>query len=175
MKPAFSSQIRFVRFFGGFKIPEPMRLAFVRYVCTPLVLKKYDPHKTRLIAPVWLSNVLRVARFVYDPKIGKSVIIFDAINMVNKTLRPFAGHIQPRQSVRFVNGAFVTNGAVANAFFAAPRCVAFSHAFGWAYFPCKNARTWTVGQNFAKFISGHMRLHCVVPKYIYPKTIEGQA
>jgi hypothetical protein len=175
MKSTFSGQIRFVRFFGGFKIPEPMRLAFVRYVCAPLVLKKYNSHETRLVAPVWFSDVLRIARFVYNSKVGKSVIVLNAINMVNKALGPFAGHVQPCQSMRFVNGAFVANGAVANAFFAAPRYVAFSHALGRAYFPRKDARIWTVGQNFAKFIDSHLCISSIVSKYIYPKTIGGQA
>jgi hypothetical protein len=175
MKFTFSGQIRFVRFFGGFKISEPMRLAFVRYACPPLVLKKYNAHKTRLVTPVWLSDVLRVARFVYDPKVGKPVIVFDAINMVNKAIGPFAGHVQPRQPMRFVNSAFVANSAVADAFFAAPRYVAFLYAFGRAYFPRKDARIRTVGQNFAEFIDSHLRVSSVVSKYIYPKTIKGQA
>ena len=175
MKFTFSNQICFVRFFGGFKIPEPMRFAFVRYACAPLILKKYDAHKTRLIAPIWFSDVLRIACFVYNSKIGKSVIIFDAINVVDKAIRPFAGHVQPRQSVRFVNGTFVANGAVADAFFAAPRYIAFLHAFGRAYFPRKKTRIRTVRQNFAKFIDSHLRVSSVVFKYIYPKTIGGQA
>ena len=174
MEPTFSRQIRFVRFFGGFKIPEPMRFAFICYARAPLTLKKYDAHKTRFIAPIWLSDILRVARFIYNPKVNKSVVVFDAINVVNKAFRPFAGHVQPRQPMRFVNDPFVANSAIPNAFFAAPRYIALPHTFGRAYFPRKKPRVRAISQNFAEFISRHLRVSFVALQYIYLKTTGGQ-
>lgn len=174
MKFTFSRNVRFVRFFGGFKIPEPMRFAFVRYVCAPFTLKKYDTHKTGFIAFIRFSNVLSVARFIYHTKVSKSVVMFDAVNVVNETVRPLTRHVKPRQTMRFVDRAFVANGAVPYPFFSAARGRTFAHTFRRSNSPRKNTCVRAVIQNLSKFVGRHLHLHIVVFKYIYPKTIGGQ-
>lgn len=175
MKFTFSHQIGFVRFLGGFKIPEPTRLSFVRYVCAPFTLEKNNAHKSGFVAFIWLSNVLRISSFVHYTKINKSVVVFDAVDVVNQTVRPLAGHVKPSQSMGLVHLAFYAYRAVANAFLYATRnCACFNTARG-VYAPRKRPRVRIVmdclAQTTNRYVQGTSPVSLL---NIYPKTIKGQ-
>jgi hypothetical protein len=108
----FSLYVHLMRFFGRGKVAKPMCFAADSYACAPFVLKKYNTHKSRLVSAVRFSDVFRVSSLVHYAKVAQTVVMFVAVYVVNKAVRPFAMRKQPRQPVRFVNLPTITDSNI---------------------------------------------------------------
>jgi hypothetical protein len=145
MKFTFGRKINLMGFFGRSEIAQPMRFAAMRYISAPFILEEYNAHKPRFIPVIWLTNILRIAGFVYNAQIIKSVIAFYPVNVINKALWPFIGHIQPCQTMRFIDTAFNTYCKV-SFFVSASGNVADFDRSTRANSPSKNARIGIISQ-----------------------------
>jgi len=145
VKFTFGSKICLMGFFRCFEVAQPMRLAFMRYVSAPLILEKYNPHKTGFISLIWPTNILGIARLVNNAQIMKSVIVFNSVDVVNNTVRPSISHIQPCQTMRFIDAAFNTYRKV-SFFVGASGSIANFDRSTWANQPSENPRVGVISQ-----------------------------
>lgn len=103
---SFCFQICLMRFFWSVKVSYACGLAKDRYAGPPFVLKPNHPHETRFVSFVWPANILRISRFVNKSQILQSVVRFVAVNVVNKSARPFSIRKKPCQAMRFIDSFF---------------------------------------------------------------------
>jgi hypothetical protein len=155
MMQSFCTKICGVRFLWGSVITKPFGLSVDRNICAPFVLKPNDTHKTGFISFVGAAHVFRVASFINYAKVKKSVVRFDAVNVVDQTRRPTAVHVQPSQPMRFVNFFSQSYGYVSGLVRVA-RNIANLNALGGALSPSKMASSGVVCQKITKFICGHI-------------------
>ena len=145
MKFTFSGKISLMSFFRCREVAQPMCLAFMRYAGAPFILVKYDAHKAGFISLIRLTNILRIAGFVDNTQIIKFVVAFNPVNVINKLGRPFIGHIQPCQPMRFINAAFDTYRKV-SFFVWAPSYIANFNCSTRANQPSKKPRIGVISQ-----------------------------
>lgn len=136
----FCDKIGFMRFFGRIVIAYAARLFVYGYACAPFILKFYYANKPRFISFIRFSNILRISVFKHLAQIFKSVIMFNAIYVVDIFYRPIFCHVKPRQPMRFVNFAINTYRDVSNAFFFASGHVTNLHATSNSFTPFKQPR-----------------------------------
>ena len=141
-------KVDLMRFFRSAVITQPFRFALNGQTCTPFVLVPNDAHKTGFVSAVGFSHVLRIAIRKHISKICNSIVGFVAIDVVDKTSRPFTVRVQPRQPVCFVNAFCNADRYVTNAFFCATRNVSSFNRFAWANSPSKNARVGGIIKHF---------------------------
>jgi len=162
----FSRQIRLMGFFRGCKISEPTRFSVDRNARSPFLLKEYNADKPRLIAPVWFSDILRIARGVHYTKIVQTIVMFVSVYMVNKAVGPFTMRKQPSKPMRFVNFSAVTYGDVFCAKIS--RNVTLLNCFRNSFAPRQNPGFGAIAKNGAEMFCGH-------DFNAYSKTIRCQA
>jgi len=162
----FSLYVHLMRFFGRRKIAQPMRFAVDSYVCAPFVLKKYDAHEARLVSAVRFSDVFRISSFIHYTKIAQAVVMFVAVYVVNKTIRPFTMRKQPSQPVRFVNLPAIADSNIRSRKVA--RDVVRFNRFGNSFAPCQKPR-------FRAVVKDQLKMFYVHVFNVYPKTTGSQA
>lgn len=172
MKFSFGFQIGLMRFFRRIVIAYAPRFPVNSYVCAPFILKTYHAKKTGFVSFIWFANVLSIAVFAYLTQIFKSVVRFISVYVVNKFDGPVAGHVKPRQTVRFVNLPVNADSDVPDAFFFAPGYVANMNAFSNALAPRKNTCLRAIVKNLAKSIQSNFRhVTLQTTANIYARTI----
>lgn len=162
----FSLYVHLMRFFGRRKIAQPMRFAADSYARAPFVLEKYDAHKARLVPSVRFADVFRISRFIHYTKIAQAIVMFVAVYMVNKTVRPFAVRKQPSQPVRFVNLPAIADSNIRSRKVA--RDVVRFNRFGNSFAPCQKPR-------FRAVVKDLLEMFYVHVFNVYPKTTGSQA
>ena len=107
-------QIRVMRFFWGFKVPQKNVFAVNTYACAPAFTcdMPRNPKKTMFISYVRPFLVLHVLCNSHISKIVKRVVQRVSVNVVNYLFRMRARHIKPRQTVSFIRTTFKSNCAV---------------------------------------------------------------
>jgi hypothetical protein len=155
MMQSFCTKICGVRFLWGSVITKPFGLSVDRNICAPFVLKPNNTHKTGFISFVGAAHVFRIASFVNYAKVKKSVVRFNAVNVVNQPRRPTAVHVQPSQPMRFVN-FFAQAYCYVPGLVRVARSITNLNAFGGALFPSKMASSGVIRQKITKFICGHI-------------------
>ena len=134
-------KVDLMRFFGSAVVAQPFGLAIDGHACSPFVLKPNDAHKTRFVTAIGFTHVLRITICKYIAKVCNSVVGFVAVNVVNKPLRPFTMHMQPRQPMRLVDALCYSNSDVANSFFCATSNIARLYRSARLNFPHKTTGT----------------------------------
>lgn len=150
---SFGFKIRSMGFFRGFIIPDSLRLFVDGNAGSPFALKQNNANESRLVAPVWLANILRIARFVNYSKVGKPVVGLVAVDMVNQPFGPLAGHVQPNQSMCLVNFAFYADGAISK-FVDVSGNIANMNTLGCSFNPSKLSGFGVIMKNVFKFLDG---------------------
>ncbi len=131
-----------------------MRFAADSYARAPFVLKKYDAHKARLVPSVRFADVFRISSFIHYTKIAQAVVMFVAVYVVNKTIRPFTMRKQPSQPVRFVNLPAITDSNIRSRKVA--RNVVRFDRFGNSFAPCQKPRFRAVVKDRLKMLNVHV-------------------
>jgi len=103
MKSTLRFKISSIGFFATVKKPKVNLLSVDLNIGLPL-LAVSTPHAkiSRRIGPSRLALILGVFRACYVAKVAKTVIVSNAVGVVNKMLRPNSMHIEPSQSVHQV-------------------------------------------------------------------------
>jgi hypothetical protein len=166
MMVTFSLYVRLMRFFGCRKIAQPMCFAADSYACAPFVLEKYNTHKSRLVSAIRFSDVFRISSLVHYAKIAQAIVMFVAVYMVNKAVRPFAVRKQPRQPVRLVNFSAIADSNICRGKIA--RDVVRLNRFGNSFAPRQKSRFRAVAKDGLKMVYVHVF-------NVYPKTTGSQA
>lgn len=107
-------QIRFMRFFWGFKIPQKDVFTVDAYARAPAFtcdMPRY-PKKTMFVSCVRPFLVLHILCNSHISEIIKCVVQRVSVNVVNYLFWVRAGHIKPRQTVSFIRTTFKPNCAV---------------------------------------------------------------
>ena len=111
----FCFKICLMRFLGRVK-PTNQRVDTVRTnSCTPsfTAFKFGNTQKSSsFVSNVCTFLVLNVARSRNISKIAKSIVAWVAVNVVNVTQRPCAGHVKPRQTAGSIPSFVDTNNCV---------------------------------------------------------------
>jgi len=148
------NKIGFMRLFRRIVVSYAACLFLYRYACAPFILKFNDANKTRFVAFIGLSDVLRISVFKHFTKILKSVIVFYAVYVVYVLHRPRTCNVEPRQPMRLVDIAVDPYRYVANAFFAASSGISDMNAFSNAFAPRKQTCLRVVIKNLTKTVCG---------------------
>lgn len=155
-------KVNLMRFFRSVVIAQPFGFALNGQTCTPFVLVPNNTHKTRFVSAVGFTHVLRIAIGKHITKICNSIVGLVAVNVVDKTFRPFAMRVQPRQSMRFVYAFCKANRNVADTFFCAARNVPRFNCSAWANSPSKNTRIGSIIKHFLNLFLGQQHLQSPV-------------
>ena len=155
-------KVNLMRFFRSVVIAQPFRLALNGQTCAPFVLKPNDAHKTRFVSAIGFTHVLRIAISKHIAKICNSIVGLVAVNVVDKTFRPFTLCVQPRQSMRFVYAFCNANRNVAYTLFCAARNVPRFNRPAWANSPSKNACIGGIIKHFLNLFLGQRHLQSPV-------------
>lgn len=148
-----SLYIRLMRFFGGGEITQPVRFAVYGDAGAPFVLEKYDAYKAGFIPAVRAADILRVSRWIYHAKVAQAVVMFIAVYVVNKTVRPFTMRKQPSKPMRFVNLSAVADSDIFRG--KITRGVARLNCFGNPFAPRQKPGFWAVAKSGAEMFCGH--------------------
>ena len=155
-------QIRLMGFLGRCVITNPVSFSVNRNAGSPFVLIPDHAQKTRFIASVWPTNILRVAVRCNDAQIAQSVVVFAPVNVVNQSGRPFVVRIQPCKPVRFVNFLFDTYRNIAKSI--RRTCnIADMNGFSGPHDPGKNSRIGVVMEQLTKFFRRNVVCHVCSP------------
>jgi hypothetical protein len=176
MKHALSHKIGLMRLFWGVVVAYASRLAIYRNAGSPAALIRNDTNKTRLVSFVWAPNILRISIRKHYPKVDKTIVVFNPIQMVYHSGGPFASHVQPDQTMRFVNAAAQAYKNVA--FIIRRAChIAYMYGFSHAFCPSKQPGNGIVVQYAANVICGKIgNVHAVAPvKQWFEKWTQGAA
>ena len=166
MELALGLDIRLMRLFRRKIIAKPMRFAVDGNACPPFILERDNADKPRLITAIRAPNVLRVSSWIDYAKIAQSIIMFIAVYVVDKTLRPFSVRQQPRKPMRLVNFSAIADSDV---FSGKVACgVARLNGLGNSFAPRQKPCFRVVAKNGLKMFGGHVF-------NAYPKTTGGQA
>jgi len=142
--------VRLMSFFRRCVVAKPMRFSVDSDVGAPFVLKPNDTQKSRLVALVGAMNILRVAVWPNNAQIAQSVVVFAPVNVVNQSVRPYAMHVQPRQTMRFINATSKTYRNVTK--FVLGACyISDMHGFSRALFPRHHSGVLVVVQKLTNF------------------------
>ena len=123
---------------------------------SPFSLMSANTQQTNFIGFGCLPHILQIAKPSNLPQIGKRVIKFIAIYVINMTVRHVARYIKPRQSMRqsfdIVNGNRNVPSTVR-------RTRSFSDKIGATvvFTPSKNAGLHVVIQRFAQMFNGNVK------------------
>ena len=145
---SFGFQVRLMRFFGRVKTAFADALAVRHDLHSPLSLVRRHAQKARLVALRWAAHVLQVDKTINVAQICKTIVLLVAVYVINVFRRPFACHMQPRQTVRQSFLIVDYDGPVAGAC-GAPRTLTDQIRSAAMRFPHKHACVGVVVKNCA--------------------------
>ena len=163
---ALGLDIRLMRFFRRKEIAKPTGFAVDGNACAPLILEKDNANKPRFVTAIRAADILRISGWADYAKIAQSIIMFIAVYVVDKTLRPFSVRQQPRKPMRLVNFSAIADSDVFSGKVA--RGVARLNGLGNSFAPRQKPCFRVVAKNGLKMFGGHVF-------NAYPKTTGGQA
>jgi hypothetical protein len=99
-------QICLVSILWCFVCANKMVLPVAHYLRSKAFAMFHNAKQTEFIIFVWACFIACVQRLVGFPKIHNSIVGFDSIDMVNKSIWPFSINIQPRKPMRLVTFTF---------------------------------------------------------------------
>lgn len=166
MEFALGLDIRLMRLFRRKIIAKPMRFAVDGNACPPFILERDNADKPRFITAIRAPNVLRVSSWIDYAKIAQSIIMFIAVYVVDKTLRPFSVRQQPRKPMRLVNFSAIADSNVFSG--KVTGGVTRFDSFGNSFVPHQKPCFGVVTENGAEMFGGHAF-------NAYLKTTGGQA
>lgn len=153
MQLPLSHNIRFMRFFGSAKQTYAYRFVGNFYLRQPFAVFFANAKKTAFIAWLWFSVILSVFYAGNFPKIIKSIVRSNTINMVNLFCRPISFLVQPRQSVRQMKSVVQSDNHIP-VFGYAP-CFSPDAAFSPGLRPRKKPGVSVVIEQFMQSFWGH--------------------
>jgi len=153
---AFKLQVSLIRQFWRVKSACANTFAVGHNLRSPFSLMSANTQQTNFIGFGCLPHILQIAKPSNLSQIGKRVIKFIAIDVVNMAIRHVARYIKPRQSMR--QSFDVVNGN-RNVSCAVNRTRSFSDKIGAAmiFAPSKNAGLRVVIQRFAQMFNGNVK------------------
>ena len=166
---ALGLDISLMRLFRRKEIAKPMGFAGYGYAGAPFTLKTYYADKPRLVSTVRPSDVLRVSSWINYAKVAKSIIVFVAVYMVDKTFRPLAVRQQPRNTMGLIYFPFIAYSDVRGG--KVSRFIADFNRARRSCNPRKAARVRVILKNGTEMLSSNVGHDLNV----YPKTTRGQA
>lgn len=176
MKRTLSRKIGFMRLLGGVVVSYAPRFTVYRNAGAPAALVRNDANETGLVSFVWAPYVLRISVCKHHSQVGKSVVVFDPVKVVYQPFRPCPGHVQPNQTMRFVNAAAQAYKNVA--FVVRRAChIAYMHGLSYAFCPSKKTSGGVVIQYATNVVCGKIgNVHAVAPvKQWFGKWVRGAA
>lgn len=156
MMQTLKLQISLMRLFGRVKAAFADAFTVYHNLRSPFSLVSANTQQTNFISFCCFSHVLQIAKSSDLSQIGKRVVKFVAINMINVTFRHGASNIKPCQSMR--QSFSVMNGD-RNITRTVKRTRSCSDKIGAAmvFAPSKNAGLHVVIQRFAQMFNGNVK------------------
>jgi len=176
MKRTFSRKISFMRLLGGVVVSYAPRFTVYRNAGAPTALVRNDANETGLVSFVWAPYVLRISVRKHHPQVGKTVVVFDPVEVVYHPFGPCSGHVQPDQTMRFIKAAAQAYKDVALVVSRACH-IAYVHGLSYAFCPSKKTSIGVVVQYATNVVCGKIRdVHAVAPvKQWFGKWVRGAA
>ena len=156
---ALKLQISLMRFFWRIKSAFTNAFAIHHDLRPPFSLVSADTKKPHFVSLSGGSHILQIAKSSDLPQIGKRIVQFVPVNVVNVVIRHIPRYIKPRQSMR---QSFDIVDGNRNVPFAVNRTRNFPNKIRAAMIstPSKNAGLRVVIQRFAQMVNGNSALFC---------------
>ena len=156
MMQTLKLQISLMRLFGRVKAAFADAFTIHHNLRPPFSLVSANTQQTNFISLCCFSHVLQIAKSSDLPQIGKRVVKFVAVDMVNVARRHSPCNVKPRQSMRQSFGVVDGNRNISPTVERTRSC---SDKIGAAmiFTPSKNAGLRIVNQRFAQMFYGNVK------------------